>query len=215
MKGIIKLFMDGGPFIMSAIFICSIIALAITLERFFYYKKINLGTDKLLDRIAKAISMNHYEEVLAICDSKPSPVTNLVKAGIKHRKEDEARIQDAIKDAASLEIPKLEKFLTTLGSIASIAPLLGLLGTVMGNMETFGVVGAGASLGNMEQLAQGISKALLTTAFGLVVAIPSTVVYNHYTNKVNNMILKLEIQANNLIQMLIKQEKRGWYGCKI
>lgn len=209
MKGIIKLFMDGGPFIMSAIFICSIIALAITLERFFYYKKINLGTDKLLDRIAKAISMNHYEEVLAICDSKPSPVTNLVKAGIKHRKEDEARIQDAIKDAASLEIPKLEKFLTTLGSIASIAPLLGLLGTVMGNMETFGVVGAGASLGNMEQLAQGISKALLTTAFGLVVAIPSTVVYNHYTNKVNNMILKLEIQANNLIQMLIKQEKRG------
>ena len=101
MKGIIKLFMDGGPFIMSAIFICSIIALAITLERFFYYKKINLGTDKLLDRIAKAISMNHYEEVLAICDSKPSPVTNLVKAGIKHRKEDEARIQEAFRHHGS------------------------------------------------------------------------------------------------------------------
>ena len=204
MKSIVKLFMDGGPFIMSAIFLCSIIALAITLERFFYYKKINLGADKLLARIAKAISMNRYEEVLVICDSKPSPVTSLVKAGIKHRKEGETRIQDA----ASLEIPKLEKFLTTLGSIASIAPLLGLLGTVMGNMETFGVIGAGASLGNMEQLAQGISKALLTTAFGLVVAIPTTVVYNHYTNKVNNMILKLESQANDLIQMLIKQEKR-------
>ncbi len=208
MKSIVKLFMDGGPFIMSAIFLCSIIALAITLERFFYYKKISLGSDKLLARIAKVISMNRYEEVLVICESKPSPVTALVRAGIKHRKEGEARIQDAIQDAASLEIPKLEKFLTTLGSIASIAPLLGLLGTVMGNMETFGVIGAGASLGNMEQLAQGISKALLTTAFGLVVAIPTTVVYNHYTNKVNNMILKLESQANDLIQMLIKQEKR-------
>lgn len=209
MKDILKLFIDGGPFIMSAILLCSIIALAITLERFFYYKKINMGTDKLLSRIANAISQKHYEEVLAICDSKNSPVTNLVKAGIKHREEGENRIQNAIQDAASLEIPKLEKFLTTLGSIAGIAPLLGLLGTVMGNMETFGVIGAGAALGNMEQLAQGISKALLTTAFGLVVAIPSTVVYNHYTNKVNNMILKLEIQANDLIQMLIKQEKRG------
>lgn len=209
MKSIIKLFTDGGPFIMSAIILCSIIAVTITLERFFYYKKINIGTDKLLARIAKAISLNHYEEVLTICDSKPTPVTNLVKAGITHRTEGETAIQDAIKDAASLEIPKLEKFLTTLGSIASIAPLLGLLGTVMGNMETFGVIGTGAALGNMEQLAQGISKALLTTAFGLIVAIPTTVVYNHYTNKVNNMILKLEIHANNLIQMLVKQEKRG------
>lgn len=209
MKDVLKLFIDGGPFIMSAILLCSIIALTITLERFFYYKKINMGTDKLLNRIANAISLKHYDEVLAICDSKNSPVTNLVKAGIKYREEGENRIQDAIQDAASLEIPKLEKFLTTLGSIAGIAPLLGLLGTVMGNMETFGVIGAGAALGNMEQLAQGISKALLTTAFGLVVAIPTTVVYNHYTNKVNNMILKLEIQANDLIQMLVKQEKRG------
>ena len=195
MKDVLKLFIDGGPFIMSAILLCSIIALTITLERFFYYKKINMGTDKLLNRIANAISLKHYDEVLAICDSKNSPVTNLVKAGIKYREEGENRIQDAIQDAASLEIPKLEKFLTTLGSIAGIAPLLGLLGTVMGNMETFGVIGAGAALGNMEQLAQGISKALLTTAFGLVVAIPTTVVYNHYTNKVNNMILKLEIGA--------------------
>lgn len=209
MKDVLKLFIDGGPFIMSAILLCSIIALTITLERFFYYKKINMGADKLLNRIANAISLKHYDEVLAICDSKNSPVTNLVKAGIKYREEGENRIQDAIQDAASLEIPKLEKFLTTLGSIAGIAPLLGLLGTVMGNMETFGVIGAGAALGNMEQLAQGISKALLTTAFGLVVAIPTTVVYNHYTNKVNNMILKLEIQANDLIQMLVKQEKRG------
>lgn len=209
MNGLFQLFMDGGPVIMSAILLCSIVALTITIERFFYYKRISKNNDLIVKRIQNSINQNRYDEALAICDTIPSPVTDLMRAGIKHRNDSESQIQDAIQDAAGLEIPKLERFLTTLGSVASIAPLLGLLGTVMGNMETFGVIGAGVALGNMEQLAQGISKALLTTAFGLIVAIPATVVYNHYVNKVNNMILQLEIKANELVLLLLKQKNRG------
>ncbi len=212
MNLLFKLFVDGGIVIMSVIFACSIIALSIIIERFFYYKKISKNDEKIVERIVNAINHGRYDEALAICDNMPTPVTNLMKAGINHREFSDSQIQEYIKDAASLEIPKLEKFLTTLGTIASIAPLLGLLGTVTGNMEAFGVIGTGAGLGNMEQLAQGISKALLTTAFGLIVAIPATIFYNHLTNKVNNMILQLEIKANELVQLLLKRKTGGRDG---
>lgn len=212
---LIKFFVDGGVVIMGVISVCSIISLSIIIERLLYYKKINKNDEKIVERIINAIGHGRYDEALAICENMPTPVTNLMKAGINHREFSDSQIQEYIKDAASLEIPKLERHLTTLGTIASIAPLLGLLGTVMGNMEAFGVIGSQGGLGNMEQLAQGISKALLTTAFGLIVAIPSTIFYNHLTNKVNNMILQLEIKANELVQLLLKRKAGGRNGSQV
>jgi len=200
---------------MSAISICSIISVVVILERIFYYRKISKNDEKIIGRILSSINNSHYEEALAICETVPTPVTNLLKVGIKYRDYNENQIQEAIKDAANLEIPKLERFLTSLGTIASIAPLLGLLGTVIGNMEAFGVIGTQGGIGNMEQLAQGISKALITTAYGLIVAIPSTIFYNHLSNKVNNMILNLEIKANELVLLLIKKKGGINHGNKI
>lgn len=215
MNSLVKLFFDGGIVIMTAILACSVVAVAIIVERFAYYKKISKNDDNIVDRIMNAINAKRFDEALSICDTMPTPVTNLMKAGIKYRDFTDVQIQEAIKDAASLEIPKLEKYLTTLGSIASIAPLLGLLGTVMGNMEALGVLGNKALIGNMEMLSQGIAKALITTAFGLVIAIPTTVFYNHLTNKVNNMILQLEIKANELVLLLVKGKKGGADGNKV
>lgn len=203
---ILTLFIDGGPVIMGLIFLSSIIALVIIIERLLYFKKLNMDDEKIIERLTSAIDNGHYDEALTICDTAPSPVTNLMRAGIKHRDDSEHHIQDAIKDAASLEIPKLERFLTTLGTIANIAPLLGLLGTVIGNMEAFGLIGTKGALGSMEDLAGGISKALLTTAFGLSVAIPCAIFYNFLTNKVNNIILTLETKANELVLLLVKRK---------
>ncbi len=210
LNNMIKIFMDGGPIVMGAILLCSIGAVSIVIERLLYFSKITKNDSSIVERIMNSINNGRFDEALAICETLPTPVTNLMKAGIKHRDYSEDQIQEAIKDAASMEIPKFEKYLTTLGSIASIAPLLGLLGTVIGNMEAFGVIGSGGGLGNMELLAQGISKALITTAFGLVVAIPATLFYNHLTNRVNNMILELEIKANELVLLLVygKNKKR-------
>ncbi|MCG8568729.1 MAG: MotA/TolQ/ExbB proton channel family protein [Spirochaetes bacterium] len=201
---IINFFLDGGPVIMGLIFLCSLAAIFIIIERLLYFRKINLNDEKIIDRLTSAINKKRYDEALAICDTAPSPVTNLMKAGIKYRSYNEHHIQDSIKDAAALEIPKLEKFLTTLGTIANIAPLLGLLGTVIGNMEAFGLIGEKAAIGNMELLAGGISKALMTTAFGLSVAIPAAIFYNFLTNRVNHMILELETKANELVLLLVK-----------
>ncbi|OHD12109.1 MAG: flagellar motor protein MotA [Spirochaetes bacterium GWC1_27_15] len=202
-----KLFVDGGPIIMSLILICLLVATFIIIERFLYLNRIKINDEKVIDRLSSAIKKGNYDEALAICENAPSPVTNLMVAGIKYKEESEHQIQEAIKDAASLEIPKLEKYLTTLGTIANISTLLGLLGTVQGNMEAFGIIGAKSALGSMEMLATGISKALITTAFGLIVSIPATIFYNHLTNNVNNIILKLETQANELMSILKKGKK--------
>lgn len=205
---VFKLFMDGGPIIMSTILLGSVTAFIIIIERIIYFRKININEEKILERLTSAIKNKHYDEALTICETAPSPVTNLMKAGIVQRNQPEHRIQDAIKDAASLEIPKLEKHLTMLGTIATVTPLLGLLGTVIGNMEAFSVIGAKSAIGNMTELASGISKALLTTAFGLGVSIPVSVFYNSLTNKANNLILTLEIKANELVHVLIKANAR-------
>ena len=205
LQKLVKLYVDGGPVIMTAILLASFFAIFIIIERLIYFKKINVNDEKILERLSSAINNNHYDEALTICETAPSPVTNLMKAGIKHKDDTEQQIQDTIKDAANLEIPKLEKNLIALGTIASITPLLGLFGTVIGNMEAFGLIGSQNALGSMELLAGGIAKALMTTAFGLAVAIPSSIFYNFLTNRANNMILTLETRVNELVMLLIKK----------
>ncbi|MBN2544371.1 MAG: MotA/TolQ/ExbB proton channel family protein [Spirochaetes bacterium] len=200
-----KFFIDGGPVIMLSILSASFIAVYIIVERLLYFKKISKNDEKIIERISSAIRNNHYDEAITICETVPTPVTNLMKAGIKNRNYTEQQIYDAIKDAANMEIPKLEKNLNMLGTIASIAPLLGLLGTVIGNMEAFGLIGSKGALGSMEVLAGGIAKALITTAFGLSIAIPITIFYNYLSNRVNNFILTLEIKANELVLLLNKK----------
>lgn len=205
----IKLFFNGGPVIMGLILLSLFVATFIIVERLFYYKKIKDSDKKIIEKLSNAINKGRYDEALAICDTAPTPVTNLMKAGIKHREYSPSEIQESIKNAANIEIPKLEKYLTSLGTIANVSTLLGLLGTVIGNMQALGVIGNQSLIGKTELLANGISQALLTTAFGLIVAIPTTIFYNYLTNKVNNMILSVETQVNELVMLLIKGRDRS------
>lgn len=108
-----------------------------------------------------------------ICENNISPLSNLMKVGIEHRRYGKREIKDSIMSAANLEIPHLEKYLTSLGTIAHISPLLGLLGTVTGNIKAFGVLGRFGSVSDPSLLATGISEALITTAAGIIVSIPA------------------------------------------
>jgi biopolymer transport protein ExbB len=111
-------------------------------------------------------------------------------------------IREAILDAANLETPLLEKHLSTLGTVAYIAPLLGLLGTVTGNIRAFGVLAGFESVGDPTLLAKGISEALLTTAAGIIVSIPTVIFYNAFVSRVNHAIVRLETRVNALIRLL-------------
>ncbi len=198
----LELLLKGG-YVMPFILLCSVIAVIIIIERFIYFKRIRVDEYKMISRLKITLEKGHYDEALSICENNPSPITNLMKAGIEHRKYEQRVVKEAILDAANLEVPKLERFISALGTIASIAPLLGLLGTVLGNIDAFQVLGNFTeAIGEPGMLASGISEALITTAAGLIVSIPALIFYNYLVNKVNHIILRLENKANALVLLL-------------
>lgn len=197
----LRILQDGG-IILWIIIALSPIATAIIVERLLYFRRIRVDEEKLIQRLKSSLEKGHFDEALSICDNNPSPITNLMRIGIEHRNFPEHIQKEVIMDGANQEIPHLERFLSALGTIAHIAPLLGLLGTVIGNIEAFGVLGKFGSVGDPTLLAKGVSEALLTTAAGLIIAVPSIVFYNYLVNKVNHIIVRLENRVNELVLLL-------------
>ena len=194
---------DRGGIVLIVILALSVVAFVIIIERLLYFRRIRADEESLLSRLKSALSKGHFEEALAICEASPSPITNLTRVGIEHRAHPEGIIRSMVTDAANLEVPKMERFLSTLGTIAHITPLLGLLGTVTGNIRAFGVLGDfGAVGGNPAVLAKGIAEALITTAAGIIVSIPAIIFYNYLVNKVNHLIIRLENRVNELVLVL-------------
>ncbi len=130
-----------GGIVLWIILALSLVAVVIIIERPLYFKRISVDEEKLFARIKATVEKGHYEEALAICDNNLSPLSALIKVGIEHRSYPEMAQKEVLKDAASQEIPQLERNVSALGTIAHIAPLLGLLGTVTGTMKAFGVLG--------------------------------------------------------------------------
>jgi biopolymer transport protein ExbB len=197
----LELFQKGGP-VMYFILLCSLVAAVIIIERLIYFRHIRVDEEALIRRLKATLEKGHADEALAICESHPSPIANLMRVGIENRHQPKQIIREAILDAANLEIPKLERSLSMLGTLGNLAPLLGLLGTVTGNIKSFGVIGQLGVVGDPGLLARGIAEALLTTAFGLIVAIPVIVFYNYLVTRVNNIITRLENRVNQLVLLL-------------
>ena len=197
----IELLQKGGV-VMGIILLLSLVAAVIIIERLLFFRRIRVDEEQMISRLKAALEKRHFEEASAICDNNPSPITNLMKVGIDHRNYSDSDIKESIMNAANLEIPRLERFLPSLGTAAHIAPLLGLLGTVTGNIKAFGVLGQFAAGGDPRVLANGIAEALLTTAAGIVVSIPAIIFYNHLVSKVNHIIIRLENRVSELVLLL-------------
>lgn len=197
----ITLIQQGG-IILVIIMALSIAAVAIIVERLLYFRRIRGDETMIIARLRSTLEKRHFDEALSICESNPSPISNLMKVGIDHKDYSEEIIKASITDAANLEIPKMERFLTSLGTIAHISPLLGLLGTVTGNIQAFGVLGEFGMGGDPATLARGISEALVTTAAGIIVAVPAIIFYNYLVSKVNHTIIHLENRVSELVLLL-------------
>ena len=200
----------GGP-LMYLIILCSIVALAVIIERLYHLHRARINIDKFMESVSNALKRNRIMEAIDLCERTPGPVAHIIKAGILKHDCSRQEIKEAIEDAGIYEVPRLEKNLGALATIAHISPLIGLLGTVTGMVRAFQVIQEKAtslhpvSPGN---LAGGIWEALITTAAGLIVAIPTFVAYNYLVSRVKNFIVEMERSAAELISILAQRKEQ-------
>ena len=180
--------------------LASIIALAIIGERAWTLRSSIVAPRELLDQVIQEYRQNGVSPQLLARLAGGSPLAQVFAAGLKNVKSTPQVMKEAIDETGRAVGHELERFLTTLGTIATISPLLGLLGTVIGMIEIFGSQAPSGS--NPIVLAHGISIALYNTAMGLIVAIPSMIFYRHYRNKVDSLIVEMESQAVKLVEIL-------------
>lgn len=152
--------------------------------------------------MGEALKSKNYSTAESLCNASGTPYAQVVKKALEMRQLDEAHLEKVVDAEIDAVIPQYEHYLTLLGTIANISTLLGLFGTVTGNIKAFGVLGAGASMGNPAVLAGAIAEALVTTAAGLFVAIPSMIFSNYFTRRVNKEIAALESSVTEVLLIL-------------
>ncbi len=197
----------GGP-LMYLIILCSIVALAVVIERLYHLHRARIDSDKFMESISNTLRRNRVMEAIDLCEKTPGPVAHIIKAGILKHDRSRTEIKEAIEDAGICEVPRLEKNLGALATIAHISPLLGLLGTVTGMVKAFQIIQEKATslhLVSPGDLAGGIWEALITTAAGLIVAIPTFVAYNYLVSRVKGFILEMERTTTDLINILAQR----------
>ena len=177
----------------------SIIALALIFERLYTLRQSMVAPPGLVDQVLAEFRQTGATPELLAKTARRAPLGRLLAAGLANVKSPRPVMKEAIEEVGRVVIHELERFLTTLGTIAAMAPLMGLFGTVVGMIEIFGSQGATGS--NPLQLAHGISIALYNTAFGLVVAIPAMIFYRHFRAKVDELVVEMEQQATKLVDV--------------
>jgi len=191
----------AGGWIIWPIILCSVFAMAIIGERFWALQRKKVVPKGLVAQVWKWLKDGKLDKQRLNLLRKNSPLGQILAAGLANKSNNRETMKASIEDASSQVIHDLEKYLNALGTIAEIAPLLGLLGTVTGMIRMFAAVGE-VGLGNPMVLSSGLSEALLTTAAGLTVAIPAFIFYRYFRGLVDELVLSLEQEASKLIDVL-------------
>ncbi|MET0089476.1 MAG: MotA/TolQ/ExbB proton channel family protein [Candidatus Thiodiazotropha sp.] len=196
----------SGGWLMLPIIACSIVALGIVIERFWSLQRKKVMPDYLMKQILQL----HKDKKLNLADIKKlkssSPLGRILAAGLINRNHDKDVMKEAIEEVGRQVVHELERYLNTLGTIASISPLLGLLGTVIGMIKVFSVI-VTAGVGDPGVLAGGISEALITTAAGLSVAIPSLMFHRYFSGLIDQLVIGMEEQALKLVELIHGQRE--------
>ena len=196
----LELFERGG-IIMWFIAGCSVVALAVFLERMWSLQRKKVVPPAFVQKIRDMITGGRTGDALVVCQEHSSSVAAVFAAGLRRRSEPRAMIKEAVQDVGRHEAASLERFLGVIGTVAAIAPLLGLLGTVTGMIRVFQDITT-RGVGNPADLASGIWEALITTAYGLVVAIPALVAYRYLLSRADRLVLEMEEDAMVLVDVL-------------
>src|SRR3989339_1910557 len=196
-----SMFLKGG-IVMWPILLCSIIGLTVIIDRYIVLRKAKINIPAFMVRIRGMIKKKDISGAISYCMEEKSPVANIIRKGLRKYKLGHERVKEAIENAGSQEVSKLEKGLPILATISGIAPLLGFLGTVTGMISAFMRIEDLQGSANPTDLAGGIWEALITTAFGLIVGIPALAFYNHFVNAVKKLVVDIETVANDVIDVI-------------
>ncbi len=196
-------YFNKGGIVMYFILLASILGVAIAIERYIFLKKLENSKKKLLSISLEKINKGQVRDLMAIYDSENNTVSRIFKTAIETylkgaSKED---IENSIGDIAKIELPIINRYLYLLGTMVSISPMLGLLGTVTGMIKATTVL-AEKGLSSPSELLAGIAEALITTAAGLIVAIPLLIIYNYLANKAEGIIQEIEANTTQIILSL-------------
>jgi biopolymer transport protein ExbB len=192
---------NGGPVIWLILFAAAI-ALAVFIERVLYCHRSQINSAEFLNGVRTVLKRDNVVEAISICDATPGPVARIVKTAILNRDRGRDRVREAVEEAGLTEVPRLEEHLNLLATIAQIAPLLGLLGTIIGFMEIFGKIQEVGLYANIEQLSHGIWQALICAAAGIAVAIPVHAAYNYLVSRINKIVLDMERAAAEIVDIV-------------
>lgn len=187
---------------------CSVLAFAILIERLLHLRKSEVDTNKLILSLRPCIKEGNIVEAIQLCEQTGGTIANIIKAGLSKHNRSKEQIENAMEIAGLIEIAHLEKNAKILSIIAYLAPLIGLLGTVLGFIQAFsemrmsGLVDISAT-----RIGEAMEYALVTTAAGLVVAIPSVIAYNYLVSRVEGFVLEIQTTSSEIVDLLVHRDE--------
>jgi biopolymer transport protein ExbB len=198
-----------GGVVMYPILLCSLAAVYIAIERYLALRKAQVDVGQFMMKVKSIFHQGDVSAVLAFCSQKDAPIANIIRRGILKHDQGDEKVREAVEDAGREEVYHLEKRLPVLASMAGIAPMLGFLGTVVGMINAFQQIESLAGNVNPGDLAGGIWAALLTTAFGLVVGIPSYALYNYFVSRVARFVHEMEVTTTEFLDLFQRRQEKA------
>jgi biopolymer transport protein ExbB len=204
-SGLLELYWTGG-FFMHPILLCSIIGLGIILERLYFFARARTDTGRLMSDLLRVIQEQGFGAAQRMLHGRRGPIAAVLHSGLARADKGPEAVEKAITTAASIETALLERGLIWLATVANIAPLLGFLGTVSGMIHAFEAIAAAEEV-SAKLVATGIYEALITTAAGLIVAIPVQTAHNYFVSRIDKFVIDMEESGAELIDVLTTQQK--------
>ncbi len=201
----------GGP-MMWVLLLLAVLVLVLFIERTFYLHRGQIKATRFVDGIKNTLAKRRIVEALTLCEETPGPVAAVVKAALIHAHDDETDMRFAVQEAAVVELPALERRLGSIAAIAQVAPMVGLLGTVLGMAATFQAFMQGGQYATAQALSFGMWQALLATAGSLVLAIPAHLAYHFLQGRVRSLVRDIEWSGNEIMRYLLidyRQQEAG------
>jgi biopolymer transport protein ExbB len=201
-------FIEGGPEFMAIVLVCLIIGLALAIERIVYLNMASVNTSKLLNSIENALNAGGVEKAKEVCRNTRGPVASIFYQGLDRYKESIENAEKSIQAYGSVQMGLLEKGLSWIALFIALAPMLGFMGTVIGMIQSFDSIVKSETI-VISEVALGIKVALLTTVFGLIVAIILQIFYNYIVAKIDGLVNQMEDASISLVDLLIRHQEKN------